>query len=390
MKEHFCWATYQDYGLLAYLNNNLDKSLEILSKLVDQAEKTGKLDKINYMDLGSVCSEAMLYEKAVQYLTEAIKRDPNNKAAYFERAAAYFEMGAFDLALEDFIASNYSLENIQTYKETSIAFREAFLNHLAYGATEALNDFVPSLCNTAYGINEAIWAFHPANPEADANGEAFVNASYEMVACLADYCKNMDWNTLEGYVEQMRILFERFEQLTDSEKGELIGYVIGRYGIEILGGYGIVKAATVFRDLKFINRIRNLEAMSVSQVNKERVISDALRHAAQREAYFKNVKYNFDAHNKHIFGHNDYDGLRSIWDHPDPEGLFRKFAGKGHPERGTPGSPAYKETVNFGEYIGTWISEDGKQRLPTTRGAIHYGNKGGHIVPIQPVENLKK
>ena len=85
-----------------------------------------------------------------------------------------------------------------------------------------------------------------------------------------------------------------------------------------------------------------------------------------------------------------YDGVRSVWVHPDPEGILRKFGGKGHSERGLPGQPGYKETVDFGEYIGLWKSEDGTMSLPTTRGTIHYGKKGAHIVPVHPNPKYKK
>jgi filamentous hemagglutinin len=34
--------------------------------------------------------------------------------------------------------------------------------------------------------------------------------------------------------------------------------------------------------------------------------------------------------------------------------------------------------------VGTWVSPDGTQRLPTTRGIIHYGKRGAHIVPARP------
>ena len=49
-------------------------------------------------------------------------------------------------------------------------------------------------------------------------------------------------------------------------------------------------------------------------------------------------------------------------------------------KRGIVGFPGYKETVDFGEYIGVWISEDGLTRLPTTRGTIHYGKEGALIL----------
>ena len=55
-----------------------------------------------------------------------------------------------------------------------------------------------------------------------------------------------------------------------------------------------------------------------------------------------------------VIAHDD--STRSVWVHPNPENLLRKGAGNGYP-RGLPAESGYKETVDFGEYIGLWKSE---------------------------------
>lgn len=222
---------------------------------------------------------------------------------------------------------------------------------------------------------------------------------YTAGECVVEYCQNVDQNTFDECIEQVKILYGRFDQLSEAEKGELIGHSIGKYGVDILAGsltgtaagtavvkgnQLLVKGNAAFRDLRNANRACTLEIMVVSNANKETVVSSALQHAAHREAFFKNIRYNFDAHNKHILGHNDYHEFRSVWEHPDPEGLLRKFACKGIPHRGEPGLPNYKEAVDFREHIGIWKDKSGTQALPTTRGTIHYSNKGAHIVPSHP------
>ena len=104
----------------------------------------------------------------------------------------------------------------------------------------------------------------------------------------------------------------------------------------------------------------------------------------ERESDFKNVKYNFDHHNKYVFGHNNFIKTGSKWEYKDPEDLLKHFAGTGKPRRGKPGHPGYKETVDFGEHIGIWRNKGGTIELPTIRGTIHYGKKGAHIVPSNP------
>lgn len=89
-----------------------------------------------------------------------------------------------------------------------------------------------------------------------------------------------------------------------------------------------------------------------------------------------------DAQGKHIPGHRNYepDAGRSIFrgSLAHAQALIDEFAGTGT-WRGD-----NRETVDFGEVIGTWVSPDGSQRLPTSRGTIHYGKHGAHIVPSQP------
>jgi RHS repeat-associated protein len=80
---------------------------------------------------------------------------------------------------------------------------------------------------------------------------------------------------------------------------------------------------------------------------------------------------------KHIPGHPNFQPGKSELTHPDPQKLLDKFSGKG--ER-----IGNKEYVDFGENIGTHVLKDGT-RTSTTRGTIHYDEKGGaHIVPAPP------
>jgi tetratricopeptide (TPR) repeat protein len=387
-------AFYHDYGLLAYINNNFDTSFELLSALIDHAQKTDQIDQLTskvYHDLGSVCVEVMAYDKAIKYLSDSIRLDPSNKETYFARATAYFETGQFDLAIDDYLISDKT--TIASISKTpSKEFTKALCKSLCQGAAESAIDFVPSLCSTTYGLGKTLWATAKAPVEST---KAFSSACYEMGKCFVDYCKTVDSNTIDGYIDHLKDLYNQFDHLNDNEKGELIGYTIGKYGVDIFaggmvvggaikGGKVLVNGASAYRKLKNANRACNLEAMAISSANKEKVVAESLKHAAERDAYFKNVKYNFDAHNKHVAGHNDYKEFRSVWEHPDPEGLLKKFAGKGIPHRGEPGLPNYKEAVNFGEHVGIWKDKAGKQFLPTTRGTIHYSNKGAHIVPSHP------
>jgi len=97
------------------------------------------------------------------------------------------------------------------------------------------------------------------------------------------------------------------------------------------------------------------------------------------------VKLMVDKQNKHIVGKHNYDPKRSVFEHSNPEELLYNYAGKGKPvDIELFGKAGYKENVDFCEHIGIWKSNKSTLSLPTTRGTIHYCNKGAHIVPAYP------
>lgn len=213
LKNHSNLNSLHDYGMFAYRNNNFEKSLEALSLMVDQAVKLGQLEQLNtefYHSLGSVCIEVMAYDKAVKYLTESIAKDPSNKTAYFDRALAYFEMGNFDQAIEDYLASDKGKTIPISIKEASKTFTEAFLNSTLKGMADAAVEFVPSLCNSAYGLGETLWisAQHPLE-----SAKNFANAAYAMGECAVDYCKGLDRSKVEGCIEQIKVLYDNYESV---------------------------------------------------------------------------------------------------------------------------------------------------------------------------------
>jgi len=84
---------------------------------------------------------------------------------------------------------------------------------------------------------------------------------------------------------------------------------------------------------------------------------------------------------KHIVGHNNFMKGKSILD-ANPQTLLDGVnAGKYSILR----SNQNNVIVDFGENIGTFF-QNGKAIGPTRYGTIHYGNKGAHIVPANPLQ----
>ncbi|MEM1283221.1 MAG: polymorphic toxin type 50 domain-containing protein [Chlamydiota bacterium] len=250
------------------------------------------------------------------------------------------------------------------------------------GAYDAACDFVPSLCSSAYGLGKSLWAFgeHPID-----SVHHLAGAGYEMIEHVVDYLKSVDKEKLHHYAEELVKLYDKFDQLSEHEKGELIGYTIGKYGVDIFAGSAAIKGVSAYRKLKEANRICNFQSMASSAASKEIVTSSALKKNLNRCKFFENSKIHWGRQNKHIPGTNNYDisKNKSIWTHPNTEVLLKKFSGTGVPKHGEVGKPGYKELVDFKEKVGVWKNLDGNS-LSTTKGTIHYSSEGAHIVPAHP------
>lgn len=106
LKKHPHPKIFYERGMIKMHSGDVEDALHDIRQMMElaQTENSGiELTSEMYSQEGQAYCELGLYEKAVSSLTEAIKRDPNNKEAYFHSAAAYFETGDFDQALQDYL-----------------------------------------------------------------------------------------------------------------------------------------------------------------------------------------------------------------------------------------------------------------------------------------------
>lgn len=107
----------------------------------------------------------------------------------------------------------------------------ALLKSLAQGSAEAAVEFVPSLLNSVYGLGEALWSVNKNFSSIDKAVDAvhcFASVCYEMGAGFTQLCRNVDWDTVEDCIDEVKKLYTQFDSLNDKEKGELIGFTIGK------------------------------------------------------------------------------------------------------------------------------------------------------------------
>jgi len=366
-----------------------EEAFHQISFLIDLAESKNLGDDLLsklYLLKGQVQSEFCLYADAVLALTTSIHKNPQLKESYFERAAAYFELGEFDKAIEDFLTSEYQTNKTTIWK-TSAKLSAGVVAGILDGGVCSLTTFIPNTLGTLQGLKMGLWAFvqHPLE-----TSNAFTDAA---VDCIKWLKSSAPLDLLQDIVPELKELIQKYDQLEDFDKGVMIGQVIGKYGIEILLCKQTSITVKAFRELKKANQVLTLEALA-SPETTHKILEQAAKRWAQREAFLKNatLKIDWDKQGKHIIGHNNFipHDNKSIWVHSKEktQELIDRYAGTGAKARRAnthiPGSPGYQEIVDFEEFIGYHVNKDTGIKTPTNWGKIHYADDGVHVVPHLP------
>ena len=301
-------ALIYNEGFLGFITGNYEFSLDRMNEFVVFAETNANHQNLMnskiYQNQGKSLLEVGSYHEAIRALSKAIEKDPANKEAYFCRAAANFEVGNFDSAVNDYIFSNSQKDLLKVESKTSSEFSSALLNSILEGGKGAAIDFVPSLCNTAYGLGKCLWNFVQQPVHSTTN---FCNACYDAGEAVTEYLKNIDQERIESVADEIKELYQKFDILSDSEKGQAIGYCLGKYGVDIFAGSATIKCVSAVKNLKNANRLANLEAIVASEANREALAIAASKHTTERENFLRNVKIHWDKQNKHIPGRHNFE-----------------------------------------------------------------------------------
>lgn len=372
---------HYERGMIYMHQGDALASLGDIQKLIDYAEREDPdlLSSDLYHQEGVSYAELGLYDKAVEALSKAIQLDPHNYETYFERAAAYFEVGDFDAALSDYLDSG--MKPNRSHILDNVTYSLGMARGTARGGLIATVEFLPFVLHSFYGLGHALWTFAQDPVEVSCD---LVNSAQRCIEFIRSNPKEI----LKECVPELKELVSNWRHLNEFEKGDQTGFLIGKYGVGIFGTMGATKGVKAFKDLKRANNLLTLEALSISKENKAILKAEALKRNAIRKQVLQssNLKIQWDKQGKHIVGHSNYQQYKSILEHPDPQRLVNKFAGKGFRQtEQLPGSAGYVEKVNFEEFIGYCVEERGGQRYPTTWGKIHYAKDGVHIVPAPPV-----
>jgi len=191
-------------------------------------------------------------------------------------------------------------------------------------------------------------------------------------------------------VPELRELSLTWDILNDHTRGQKIGFIIGKYGIEVLAPVGIIKGVNKIKALKRANTMLTLENCVSSNAKRAIILEHSAAYVAKQETFFKSVKIHWDRQNKHIPGKHNYEIGKGkiILGESELETLIWQNAGKGQPIKGNWIEPGYRERVDLGKIIGEFaieLKEGGYQLVPTSKAIFHYAKDGFvHIVPSDP------
>ncbi|MBS0621559.1 MAG: tetratricopeptide repeat protein [Verrucomicrobia bacterium] len=243
---------------------------------------------------GQAFNELLLYNAAIESLTQAIRLNPRSEEAYIERAYAYFELGEIELALKDHqkykVLTTITLFTVPVGRQTptchpvfqaSLSIEE-FNRGLHLGMLEGvalgLADFVPSTLSCLRGIAHGLWSFACSPQEVTREiGAAAVE--------LMEYIKTHSTHENFGlFLPEVRELCEQWDLLSDRARGHQMGYIIGKYGMEILIPGTTLKAIGKYRLLKRANTLLTLECCEAAGAKRAAILQASAKRFSKRQA----------------------------------------------------------------------------------------------------------
>ena len=287
---------------LAALSNSENETIEsvLVKKLAHPLFTNAKIEEIPnrpsnwclsdiYFEQGRLLNEFILYPHAIELLTQAIQHNPSNRAAYIERASAYFETNQLRLAQNDYeiakkltivppfeFGNHGAVISMGIYTpENKIAFSRGLVSGIIEGGRTASIEFVPSILSCSRGLFNGLWAFVCAPIEV---GDEITKASFAIGEFIY---KHRCEECIQFLVPEIKELSESWDNITDFTRGEKLGYIIGKYGVDIFAPLGAIKGLNKIRALKQANTMQTLEccAMSSKQI---KILEESRKFAAIR------------------------------------------------------------------------------------------------------------
>jgi Bacterial toxin 35 len=121
-----------------------------------------------------------------------------------------------------------------------------------------------------------LWAFVLSPEEVS---QDILNAAYSIGEYIREHST---MECLECVVPEIKDLSLTWHKVDDKARGQKIGYIIGKYGVEIFAPIGAVKGIIKVKALKRANTVLTLESCAASHKNQSKVLKESSKFAAIR------------------------------------------------------------------------------------------------------------
>ena len=266
----------------------------------------GELESLYPLYRGIVFNEFLLYDLAIESLTESIELNPYNVDAYKERSYAYFEIGEMDKAICDYQTAvtlfdpllNHSGEiplSEWGFYQPKYGYKEKYLPEnkadfakglclgVLDGGKDAVIDFIPMTLNTLRGITQGLWAFAASPQEIS---DTLIQKCYAFGAFIINHSAK---EYLETVVPEIGELSEQWDILNDYHRGKEIGYIVGKCGVDIFGPVAGIKAFNMYRAFRRANAMMTVHSAAASSANKAKIATVSAERYAIRQRFVQNA-----------------------------------------------------------------------------------------------------
>ncbi len=215
-------------------------------------EKEVDFNTLSYQVRGEKALAYGYLNQAVQDFGKAIEANPTNPLPYLERGVAHFGLGEYDRSLKDY--QQFTSQAQKTYPLQVSDFSLGFAKGLPQGIYESGRGLLMFLSDVTV---------HPIR-----TGEQM----YEAFTLLSGLVSSGEWETIrEILAPEVHQLVIEWDKLPSDRRGELVGYVFGKYGTDILVPGVLIKAVskglkgaqelnTVYQGLKTAEQMFLLES----------------------------------------------------------------------------------------------------------------------------------
>lgn len=243
-----------------------------------------------FLEQGTLLNNLLLYKDAIYILTKAIKLNPFCREAYIERSIAYFETNQLSLALEDYerakkltivppLKSNSYNSMVMSslfVPENKAEFSKGLLSGTTEGAKISAEEFIPSIFSCCRGILNGLWAFVCSPIEVS---QEMINAAYAVGEFISVHSNQ---ECFECVVPELKDISLTWHKINDYSKGKKIGFIIGKYGVDIFAPAGALKGVNKIKALKRANAMCTLESCISSPLKQAKILEESSKRLVFR------------------------------------------------------------------------------------------------------------